>query len=1097
MGSSFFLLADLHFLTGGQVAGGGTCTFDVQLQIPASATPGNYINATSFESATRGGVPNVTLPRAIADLTVNTELLEITKEFIDDPVLPGGTVDLTFTITNLHATHQVDNITFADDFENMLTGTTLLSIESNNCAGSTINGTGTGTMTFVDGSLTAGSNCTFTVRLQLPAAAEASNITNTTGEITGDVGGVPVTGGTATDVLQVRTLSLVKAFGGPGVSEGTVTISFTLTNLDISNFVTDIDFFDELSTMLPGATVLTLPADVSDCGESATVSGTGTSTFSFMEGALIEGGSCSFEITVQLPCAGATGMYPNTTSVITGSSGGGNIEAPSATDSLDFTGAAAATFTKPVITIYMDADCNFDSDTSLTGGVTDIMHACCVDFDTTFMDVLMLNGCSGTGTIERTWTVTDCNAVTTMGQLQTITVADTTRPTIVCPPMVGIACTDSTDPMMNMSLGMATGMDNCDMAPMVTYDDDDSAQTMNGSCSDHQYTIIRTWTATDACMNESFTCDQTINVKDEVNPTVVCFPTLTIDLNSDREYDLTPAEVFDNGSSSDNCGGTVTATGVTPNHFTCDDLGEVVVTLTAIDACGNPGSCTSTVTVDDSIYPCCPPTHIIYVNQNTPDDDNGWEWATAFANLQDALELAAFCSNVTEIWVAGGYYSPDQGINQTPDDRNASFVMLDGIAIYGGFMGNEINLGDRDWMNNTTVLSGAIGDGKDPSDNSYHVINNKGSGTTSTAILDGFIVEGGNANGLGDDEKGGGMLNEGASPTVVNCLFAGNSADFCGGAIFNKNSSSTIDSCGFIYNGAEIGGGIHNGSNVAVNINYCFFESNMATINGGAIFNNTAMLSGILNCHFEGNSAGTYGGAIYNLESSPDITNSAFIGNSADEGSGIANQSNSSPAIVNCSMHGNTATGTNGGVIRNLTGTAPLITNCILWGNGLDEIVNAVPGATVSYSIVEQASGVYPGTGNGNEDPMFVSATDLHISPCSPAVNAGNNAANGSSYDLDGNMRIVAGIIDMGAYESQINLTVPITWDGGAKSMYWNDAYNWDSNTVPLPCQDVIIPGGNNVIIQAGNSGFGATLDVQSGAELTTDPTGVLCIENE
>ncbi|MCX8211158.1 MAG: hypothetical protein OTI34_08935, partial [Lewinella sp.] len=60
------------------------------------------------------------------------------------------------------------------------------------------------------------------------------------------------------------------------------------------------------------------------------------------------------------------------------------------------------------------------------------------------------------------------------------------------------------------------------------------------------------------------------------------------------------APAIDNGSS-DNCGSVTLALDIT--DFTCENLGDNTVTLTATDASGNSDACTAIVTVEDNIAP--------------------------------------------------------------------------------------------------------------------------------------------------------------------------------------------------------------------------------------------------------------------------------------------------------------------------------------------------------------------------------------------------------------------------------------------------------------------------------------------------------------
>ena len=571
---------------------------------------------------------------------------------------------------------------------------------------------------------------------------------------------------------------------------------------------------------------------------------------------------------------------------------------------------------------------------------------------------------------------------------------------------------------------------------------------------------------------------------DATQPTALCKDhTVQLDASGNG---LLLATDLDNGSSDD-CG--VQSRVLDQGIFSCGDNGSHVVTLTVTDTNNNFSSCTSTVTVDDSVFPCCASTHIIYVDENTPDDDDGSDWDNAFATLERALDLAGRCAIATEIWVADGAYYPTSGT-----DRTVSFSSLNGVAVYGGFAGSETSLAERDIANNACVLSGDIGTPGNSSDNSYHVVYNKGGGINATAILDGFTISDGNANYLGDYAKGGGMYIESASPTVRNCTFSGNNAGERGGGLYCENTNMAVGSCTFSGNSAKTGGAAANYTNASASYNACAFEGNTATSLGSAIANNSSDIS-ITGCSFIGNT--TPGdGCISNIASSPDVFNCIFTANEADEGAGVFNIAGSGPTITNCTFYANVP-GATGGTIRNNTGTSPVITNCILWGNG-SEIVESLPGATVTYSIVD---GGHPGTGNLNVDPMFMDSTDLRPSPCSDAVDAGNNTANSLPTDIAGKTRTVNSLgiltIDMGAYEVQGHLLGPCTWTGNGDNLLWSDEDNWSDGFVPQLCRDVLIPTGFSVIIPGGYVGLGKTLEVELGGELETDAGGEMDINNQ
>ena len=680
--------------------------------------------------------------------------------------------------------------------------------------------------------------------------------------------------------------------------------------------------------------------------------------------------------------------------------------------------------------------------------------------------------------------VDECNA--------TVNVLDNTLPTFNC--LVGTQNRD-TDAgvcfytIQGNEFDPTNPDDNCGVQS-ITNDFNNSSTLANAVFSG---TTTVTWTITDV-NNKTAQCNFDIVISDDENPMPTCLDP-TVELDKNGQYTLLEADVY--GGGTDNCG-TVNFVNLNPTSVNCTSADNAVsVTVTVNDGNGNENTCSATVHVDDSVYPCCTPTHIVYVNENTLNDNDGSDWDNAFASLQRALEQTARCPIATEVWVAGGTYHPDASFFHTAGDRSASFTLQNGLAIYGGFDGTETQLSERDWVA-TTTLSGDIGTIGNSADNSYHVVFNKNNGVNSSAVLDGFSIAHGNANGLGDDETGGGLFSHGTSPTVRNCHFLSNSADFRGGGTYSKNSSATFGSCTFSGNSSSTGGASFNGTGATTEFISCSFIANTAGNRGGAFFNISALLCGITNCYFEGNTSTDNGGGILNIGSSPDITNCAFLANSADEGAGISNMAGSNPNIVNCSFHANVA-GSTGGAIRNHTGTVPLITNCLIWGNGT-EVVNAVPGPIVSYSIIKQPTGVYPGTGNINVDPLFASGSDLSLLPCSPAIDAGLNAANAITEDLLGNNRKVdatgngSAYIDMGAFEFQNGISATNTWTGGGDDMLWSDPANWGDGFVPGGCQHVIIPTGNDVTVPNSIEALGKTLEVEQGATLETDPAALIDI---
>ncbi|MHC5045411.1 MAG: right-handed parallel beta-helix repeat-containing protein [Planctomycetota bacterium] len=333
----------------------------------------------------------------------------------------------------------------------------------------------------------------------------------------------------------------------------------------------------------------------------------------------------------------------------------------------------------------------------------------------------------------------------------------------------------------------------------------------------------------------------------------------------------------------------------------------------------------------------------LYVDDDAAPSGDGQSWGTCCRCLQDALAFAADSGGtVTEIHVAQGTYTPDldDAGNVTPGDRTATFQLINGVALMGGYAGTGMPEPDeRNIALYETILSGdLLGDDLpdflNNDENSYHVVT--GSGTDATAGLDGFTIQGGHANGPGWPEygtTGAGIINDAGSPTVANCLVTGNLAlEYAGGMENMHGSNPTVSITVFAGNASGIaGGGMDNYFYSNATITDCTFDGNTVVEpsygSGGGMYISDNSSPQVINCTFASNSARQGGGLMTYTSSNPEITGCTFDGNTGEIGGGILNWVNCSPMIENCTFVGNVTTG-NGGAMFNEQDSHPTVDNC-------------------------------------------------------------------------------------------------------------------------------------------------------------------------
>jgi len=401
---------------------------------------------------------------------------------------------------------------------------------------------------------------------------------------------------------------------------------------------------------------------------------------------------------------------------------------------------------------------------------------------------------------------------------------------------------------------------------------------------------------------------------------------------------------------------------------------------------------------------------ILYVDDDAPGNGTGTTWERAYRDLQAALDVAQAGD---EIRVASGIYRPSKGMLVSASNRHASFSLISGVAIRGGFAGAagaDPNARDVAWFE--SILSGDFegdeGGVKNGSYNCFHVV--RGDNVDATAVLDGFTIEGGVADQLPPvDDGGGGLTISQGSPTILNCTFRRNSARNRGGAVATYQSQGTFIDCTFIENMSSYTGGAVESNASELQFTGCAFIRNTVDTRvpgGGAVYTIGRSHCRFTRCRFVENVA-SYGGAVRNEDSIAVFQNCLFFGNRAlyyrfslsapgslriaglpgsggpdvrtlrrkdGVGGAIYSAGGSILTLDSCTVVDNYADMWGG--IWNWPDCSCEVTNCIVWGNS--DVYNAAGSqqirgdiVTARYCCVQDLPDSLAGVGNIDSDPAF------------------------------------------------------------------------------------------------------------------------------
>ncbi len=405
----------------------------------------------------------------------------------------------------------------------------------------------------------------------------------------------------------------------------------------------------------------------------------------------------------------------------------------------------------------------------------------------------------------------------------------------------------------------------------------------------------------------------------------------------------------------------------------------------------------------------------------------GTDWNEAYISLSDALADSRINpgsgGTIQEVWVARGLYTPTPVVGQP---ELSTFTIPRGIRVYGGFTSGLTHLDQRvDNDKRRTILSGALNTPNN--DNAFHVVTIAVQQGGAKTVLDGMTIRDGQADDQNSvhNQRGGGIYCVEAHLVLDRVFVQSNTALGNGGGLYfdgdlNKGHLSVYN-CEFRTNVAGLkGGGAHvtamfeggaSGGNLQFSHIYnSVFDRNLSTGGGGALsvgqrFEPNEFV--VCNSIFKSNLTRGQGAAIHASDPS-------------DQG-GIMR-------IVHCTItqnammvQGQDAQGNllPGSIVEG--GGNGLFYNNVVYGNSYFQNIGVLPAGTPfnpsNYAVLAPAGGggftgwhvafsdvesrrvadaqgnvtltPYPGNGNINRDPVFVSQFDLHLTDASPCLDAG------------------------------------------------------------------------------------------------------------
>jgi hypothetical protein len=306
-------------LSDGVLEPDSSCAFAVQVQVPVAAPPGEVTSTTGDLTATAAGKV-VSRSGSPASFSVGGVVLGLA--FSPASNAPGDTITASMTLTNLSQQYDATNIEFDFRPSSSLTDFALtagFTFPDQPC-GAISSLSGSSTITFSGGSISAGEICTFHLDLDVPAGASVGRYRVSTSAVSATLsGGTVFSAAGSSELVLADPLLISKTFTPNRSYAGAqAVLTYTLYNSS-TDTASALTFTDDFGSLLTGFTAAgSAASDV--CGVGSSISGEGLLTFA--GGSIAAQSECEFSVSLQLPESITTsGSISSTSSTLTGNIG--------------------------------------------------------------------------------------------------------------------------------------------------------------------------------------------------------------------------------------------------------------------------------------------------------------------------------------------------------------------------------------------------------------------------------------------------------------------------------------------------------------------------------------------------------------------------------------------------------------------------------------------------------------------------------------------------------------------------------------------------------------------------------------------------------